>query len=223
MGPFEEHLRDAVEINKKREKLYADLTHGKSKLVSRSLILSEKASIPFSKIPDHWAKKFMSNGIPIVKEEFISMNLIPSFSKCFPFEPEPRSEYKRQNGTQILSRIFTTFRKEGFEGAKKVLMEELNHLQSPRAYHVMLRHILESMLRVATLAPAHEALRLKLGFVDSTLPLSHYLFYSHFSSFHFAVWLDEKAAPLQASGIPILFQDVPNIPAESEFYKDLKI
>jgi len=221
VGPFEEHIRDAIHINRNRRKLYSELTNGESDGVSRWLIFSEICTIPSTKFPDLWGSYFIKRGVPIVKEEFMPMTGIGQFSSQYPFKPEPISEFIPQKGGAIAIRILRAYFKGGLESASLAIEQELKKIESPRAYHVMLRHVLESTLRVSTLAPLHEQKRRELGIRFSTLLLSKYLFFSHFSAFQFSTWLDRKAAPIQAKGVPILYQDVPAIPAQSDYYAQL--
>jgi hypothetical protein len=220
VGPFEEHLRDAIRINQERASLYSRLTGGASESISKWLLLSERCSLPFCKIPDRWAKPFLDAGIPIVKEEFMSMSGISNFQDRFPFEPASLSQFQSKRGNQISTSLLRAYRRSGFSGASVAAQDELNRLGEDRTFHSMLRHILESVIRVSNLAPLHEERRRKLFLADSTLPLSKWLFFSHFGAFSFATWIDGIAAPLQAKGIPILFQDVPGIPPTSSFYQE---
>jgi hypothetical protein len=220
VGPFEEHLRDAIRINEERAGRYFELSNGESGLVSQCLIFSERCSLPFSKIPDRWAEKFNRAGIPIVKEEFMPMSGVGDFESRFAFEPEPYSAFVEQSGSLIAATILNAYRKNGWGGASNAATNELHNLKSQKAYHPMLKHVLESVVRVSNLAPLHEKLRVSLGLKDSTLPLSKYLFFSHFSAFSFSTWIDAKAARMHSKGIPILHQDVPSIPPNSIFYSD---
>jgi hypothetical protein len=102
-----------------------------------------------------------------------------------------------------------------------VASRELVALGSDHTFHPMLRHLLESVVRISNLAPLHEKRRLELSIKGSTLGLSKWMFFSHFSAFQFATWIDAKAAPLHAEGLPIVYQDVPPIPARSEFYQSI--
>ena len=151
------------------------------------------------------------------------MSGVSEFREHFPFDALPLEAFQKQNGNWIAGKILKAYRLRGFEGASAQATTELVRLGADRTYHSMLRHILESVIRVANLAPLHEKFRVDSGVKESTLPLSKWLFFSHFSAFQFSTWLDAKAAPLQSRGVPILFQDVPAIPPNSEFYFNLGI
>lgn len=68
----------------------------------------------------------------------------------------------------------------------------------------MIRHFLESIRRVAGLAPTYGV---------RTMFISKQMLWAHVRSLKKASELDQMAAPLQAEGLPILCQDVPYIPA----------
>ena len=74
----------------------------------------------------------------------------------------------------------------------------------------MLRHLVESALRVANVAEHHAALAEAAG-LPSPRRLLSLLLQMHLWGFSFAARLDDEAAPLQAAGLPILCQDVPAI------------
>ena len=146
----------------------------------------------------------------------------PAFQERFPFTPSPYSAFIPKNGNAIVASILKGYRRGGFAGAEGVAGQELDALGSDHTFHSMLRHLLESVVRVSNLAPLHEKRRLELSIRGSTLGLSKWMFFSHFSAFQFATWIDAKAAPLHAEGLPILYQDVPPIPAHSEFYQAIR-
>ncbi|HLL48487.1 MAG TPA: hypothetical protein VK399_17425, partial [Longimicrobiaceae bacterium] len=90
---------------------------------------------------------------------------------------------------------------------------ELAALEAVPCYHCMLRHLLESMLRVTSLAPTHAA-RAEAAGMKSTAGLSRLVLRLHLFALVDAAKLDVVAAPIQARGIPILCQDVPPISPE---------
>ena len=78
-------------------------------------------------------------------------------------------------------------------------------------FHCMVRHLLESMLRISNLAPIHEREATELG-LPPTRDLSWTLVRMHTLVLTEAVEVDGLAAPLQAEGLPIICRDVPPIP-----------
>lgn len=215
MGPFEEHLRDAIRINRERRPLYSSLTGGQSLSVSNILILSEQLSIPFAIFTDLCSIPFRNQGIRIVELEFISMDRIPPFSEKLPFPAPSLNAFVESRPGKLILKLLKQGWRNGWSGLADALRIELHHLETNPGFHLMLKHILESMLRIAVLAPTHQRKCLEAGMRLTTKPLSGYLFLSHLLAIPFATWLDRKTAPLLASGVPILYQDVPAIP-ESE-------
>ncbi len=82
-----EHLRDAVSINTARKKIYIELSDGKSKSLSNRLIFFERLLILPAMFFDKKAKRFNKIGIPIMKNDFVSMSQLsnpetpPKFNK----------------------------------------------------------------------------------------------------------------------------------------------
>jgi hypothetical protein len=219
MGPFEEHLHEAIEINKKRSHLYAQLSGGRSVPISRALVLSERLSLPFARIPDLWSTYFRKRGIPIVELEFISMDQIPEFSERLPFPPHPLHSFQPGRGWRLAISLLFVFIKSGWQGTRQHLRAELKSLEQQPGFHVMLRHVLESMLRISSLAPIHVRRCREKRLLFTTQTLSAHLYLSHLSALPFATWIDGGSAPLLAEGIPILFQDVPPIPETAPGYE----
>lgn len=220
-GPFVRHLVDSVEINSKRLPRYVKLTGGKSFGHSMKLILSEQASIPFAFAIDRLALPYQKAGIPIADLEFIDMKLIRDFSEKYPFDPEPLSEFVPIDGKALSRSLIAAFRASGFAGVSEVATAEFERIKKPRAYHCMTRHLLESIIRISNLAPLHEKRAKELGFSSkfaSPARISKMMFWGHIASFAAGAAMDRSAAPLQARGIPLIWQDVPDIPPNSDFY-----
>jgi len=72
-----EHLREAVSINTARKKIYIELSGGKSKSLSNRLIFFERFLIAPAMFFDWRAKRFITKGIPIMKDDFVPMNQLP--------------------------------------------------------------------------------------------------------------------------------------------------
>jgi len=219
MGPFEEHLRDAIRINRERRARYSVLTAGKSLFISDVLIRSEQLSIPFARLTDLCSIPFRKRGIRVVELEFISMEKIPAFSEKLPFQAPSLSAFTPAKPWPMILDFCRSVWRGGWREASNDLRSELHRLEATPGLHLMLKHILESMLRITNLAPIHFRKCKEQGMWISTTPISAYLYFSHLLAIPFACWLDRKTAPLLAEGIPILYQDVPAIPETDEEYK----
>lgn len=208
---FEEHLLEAIAINQQRRPMYAALTGGRSVPVSDRLIESEQTSLHFAAPLDDAAEALHSLGLSIVCDEFISMSETPAFADRFAFDPEPLEAFVEVDGWKLGEQFEATFADAGFAGVSELATQTLTALEHPRAYHCMIRHMLESIRRIANFAPIHEGRAQELG-APSTLGLSEDMVRMHILSLGAAAGLDVQAAALQAEGVPILCQDVPSIP-----------
>jgi hypothetical protein len=106
--------------------------------------------------------------------------------------------------------IREALKKEGFEGAAKASEEALHELAAYPSYLCMARHVLESILRAATLAPEHAHKAKQLG-LASTEDLSKDFIKLQLFGLSASTQLDEESAPLQERGLAIVCQDVPKI------------
>ncbi|HET7275043.1 MAG TPA: hypothetical protein VFI91_07665 [Longimicrobiaceae bacterium] len=209
VGYFQTHLREAIEINKERLPRYAALTGGESVPISRSLIRTEYLTLPMARYVDWRAARFQASGIRIVRDEFVSMSETPPFREMI--ESPPRlADFSRRSGARIARRIRAATRADGFPGAAEALQSDINAIADSPYFHCMLRHLLESALRIARLAPRHVAQATELD-VQSPAKLSRLLLRLHLAGLGAASRMDARAAPLQARGVPIIYQDVPPI------------
>jgi hypothetical protein len=208
-GPFERHLREALELNRKRAPLYAAITDGESEPISRSLIRMEWMLLPVARWYDRRAVPYHNAGIPLLEDAFVSMTETPRFLRYR--EPSPRTPARRLDGAATARGVRRAFRERGFEGATARLKEDLHLLDDEPSFHCMTRHLLESTLRIALLADQHAQDAAGRG-LPSSIGISTDLVRIHLWGIPSAVRLDRRAAPLQRRGIPILCQDVPPIP-----------
>ncbi len=208
---FQLHLEEAIALNEKRKPLYSWLTQGRSDAISDKLIESEKLSLVFARAVDDAARPYQQAGVAVACDEFVSMADVPVFRERYEFEPEPLTAFEPVDGVALRDGLEATFAEEGFAGLAVAADTALDALEEPHAYHCMVRHMLESLRRIANLAPTHEVNAQERG-LSSPLSISEDLVELHLLSIDPAAKLDEQASVLQAEGIPILCQDVPSIP-----------
>jgi hypothetical protein len=205
---FTEHLERAIRLNHDRKPVYAELTHGKSKKISNLMIVGERLALFLAHRYDREARSFQSEGIPVLCKDFVSMDLVPEFSY-----PAPHAESERLPAFDVgaLShQIQTQYRRAGFPGVYEVTTAELEVLKSRPHEQCLVRHVLESIARTASLGTDYQeqADRLK---VRSPERLSWKFIRSQLLFLHYAGFLDRLAHPLQRQGVPIICQDVPPI------------
>jgi hypothetical protein len=207
---MERHLREAAALNRARMPLYDSLTDGRSRGISRRLIWTERLALPVAWWVDWRARRFQREGIRIVCDDFVPMATTPGFRARM--DDPPLAEFVPADARRIRRTVERARRRGGFPAASEALVAELERLSSAPAYHCMLRHLLESALRISNQAPRYQAEAQARGLIDSPAGLSRTLLDLHLALLGEAARLDRRAAPLQAEGIPILCQDVPPIP-----------
>lgn len=219
MNDMSIHLKEAIEVNEHRSIEYQKLSSGRSLKHHRKLIMGEKVSVFLAWPIDIWGNYFQKRGIPILKEEFVSMTLIRPLSPNFPFTPAPISHFIEMDINEKIRNFNKAYKVGSFFGLADALRTELKVLESVMTYHHMYRHVIESLLRIAVLAPHHEALAKKKNISLNPIWLSKYLVWAHIATLKFSHQLDCDLAPIQADNIPILFNDLPHITEKCEFYK----
>ena len=147
-----EHLREAVSINTARKRIYTELSDGKSRFLSNRLIFFERLLILPAMFFDWRAKRFNKVGIPIMQNDFVSMDQLPkpetapkfidilskyAFKKLInrfnAFNEKLKQEIKLANFETVLS-----------EGKK--LLEEIIELENEfRCNLAMVKHVIESL------------------------------------------------------------------------------
>ncbi len=212
-GALERHLREAMSINTKRMPIYAEMSGGRSLPYSRQLIRNERLAAFLSRPVDWYARRYQRAGVPIVVDDYVSMHLAPDLRPMRPDEIPSLEALRRPNAAAVVRDLKVAYRRGGFAALRPVLQAEIDRVHAPAAFLCMYRHLLESMRRIAYLAPKHDALAREKG-VGSTLGFSWFLLRSHFSLLVRSVDFDLAVAPLQAEGVPFLYLDLPPISEE---------
>lgn len=210
---FKTHLLEAIGLNETRAPLYSAATNGRSLEISNKLIGLEKIFIMGNKLFgfDRRARPYNRAGIPVLCLEMMPMAQAPKYVERRP-EPWPRLEsFQALDGPVLARELAFALKDNGLRAMADLAEESLNVLLVEPRFHCMSRHVLESLIRTARLAPEHARKALRLG-LPSTEKLSRSFAQSHLPMLSSAAELDAAAAPLQAEGIGILCQDVPPIP-----------
>ena len=212
--PFEHHLREAIALNRDRAPRYAALSAGASRSISYGLIASEYLLLPVARWFDRRAAPYHQAGIPLLEDLFVPMASAPAFGSIRLVAGTDVRTTPASQPAAIRRRVAQAFRVGSFAGAASALGDELNALTDAPHTDCLLRHLLESTHRLATLAPHHIAMAHRSG-LPSPAPLLARLFRLHLWGLAPAAALDRRARPLQARGVPILAQDLPPIPGWS--------
>lgn len=206
---FERHLRDAIRLNRERAPRYAELSGGHSRSVSRQLIATEVLLLPLARWFDRRARPFHRAGVPVMAALFVSMDTTPPFAD--ELANPPTGPAPRYPAATTGKKIWNAYLAGGHEAAGEVLRAELERLRNEPTAHHMVRHILESALRVCAVAPDLARQALGTGLPDPDR-LHARLLRMHAWGLGGAARLDRRAWPLQCRGLPILAQDLPPIP-----------
>lgn len=208
-GPFEHHIREAIALNRARAPLYAALSNGESRSVSRLLIAAEWLLLPVARWFDRKAAPYHRAGVPLLDVLLVSMGDVPPFgSVTVATEDTLRRVSPAPAG--IRRNVERAYRDGSFPEAAAAIARELNRL-TPAGGNYLLVHLLESAHRLAALAPGAISRSRECG-LASPEPLLARLLRLHLLGLAPASLLDVRAAPLHARGIPILAQDLPPIP-----------
>ena len=213
-GPFERHLRDAIALNRERAPVYAALSNGASRRISRVLIAAEWMLLPMARWFDRRAAPYERASVPLLESLFLPMSTAASLVDHPVSVRELAGQMVRPS--KIRQRVRRAFAEGGFPAAEVVLAKELDALRAQPETDCLLRHLLESTHRLAHLAPVHDAAARARG-LPSPAPMLARLLRLHLLGFRSAALLDLWARPLQARGIPILARDLPPITAESTY------
>ncbi len=211
-GCFVRHIDDAIALNEARLPIYAAWTGGRSVALSKRLIARERMTRVVARLLDWRAAGHRRRGVPLLCDELVDMSHVPAPAlQPPPSEPvraDPRRTLDLPSLRQIVRRDHGS---RDFDPVAGELRRTLKALGDDRRFDCMTRHILESALRAATLAPSHiESARL-LG-AESPAGLSWLFVKLHLYALDEAIRLDELARPFQLEGAPIICADVPAIP-----------
>ncbi len=207
---FETHMTEARSLNRLRKPMYSKLTNGKSEKVSRTFIRNQNLSIPIAKFMDRRALKFQKLGIPIIELDMASMHEIDNFSESFTSEVQSLQLYKPVSARRIRKNLKKGYLIGGFKEVSTRAQIEIQKISEFHTYHAMIRHMLESIVRMVNMADIYIDLAEQKG-VKSPRRLSRQLLSLHINALPGCMKLDKLSAPIQASGIPIIHQDVPSI------------
>jgi len=94
---FTGHVLEAIKINYQRRKIYSRLTDGKSHSLSNRLIFYEISILPLTFLIDFIAFFYQLFGIPIVKNDFVSLSDLP--------EPTIPPRFRNSASSELIEEI----------------------------------------------------------------------------------------------------------------------
>lgn len=208
---FSTHVKDAIQVNRARKPLYAKASSGRSRAASDILIASEMATLPIARYMDKKARPYQEKGIALLCDEFISMKMASGYTTSItPTGPAPRVLIRKFGRTTVKT-ITAAAEKDGFAGIARAGEEALTEISKHPSYLCMTRHILESIVRAANLAPIHRDRALAAGLEDPS-DISEGFIRQQLFALNTVRTLEIASARAQEKGTPIICQDVPPIP-----------
>ena len=212
------HLQEAIELNKERAPLYSKLTNGESDRISKSLLQSERLSLPSSYAMDKAAAYFQKRGVPVFVHEFISMDETPPFKEKFDDSNGITNECPGFSVDLVKNDLLSALKIDDYKavsGLTKSILDDLN--ETPK-HLCMIRHLIESIHRGANLLPIHLEKIKEKSLLFSPQKICHYTLWAQVVGLKPSLTIDRWAHPIQREGIPIIYQDVPHIPPMPENY-----
>ncbi|MGZ3771862.1 MAG: hypothetical protein ACXVCP_04220 [Bdellovibrio sp.] len=205
------HVHEAITLNKLRKPLYEQVSQKKSESISNKMISMEYRLLLASPLADIWAAPYQAAGIPILCQELVPMSGTPVFKPLNPNGKDSFENFHQPDIDYIREQMLSLYKARAWNSMANFADRKIVDLEQAPRYNCMVKHILESIRRVAALTPIHAQKAVARNMI-STEYLSKILLKSHIDLLNEAAELDKLAAPLQADGLPIICQDVPFIP-----------
>lgn len=212
---FREHLREAMALNQERLEGYSRVSGGASREISKRLIEMEQRMLFYSNLftpYDRWARTYEAKGIGVTCDSYVPMSGTPRF-----LAKDPRGVIApgaRMNVREVVDRgaLWSAYR-QGFAAISREGERQLLELKRQPRMNCLTAHFLESIVRIARLAPRHER-QAKAAGLESPTWVHQKMIWGHLFFLRNSMDIDADAAALNVKGIPILCRDVPPIPIE---------
>ncbi len=210
---FREHVKEGRALNHERKDLYAEWAQGhdlksRAKLVSNALMSLETVMLPMARIYDYKARKHEATGL--FCDDFIPIADTPEFNTIYAQIPRGSfiknlafiSTYERDVKRALSSKNWARVRELSL-----IAIDSFPALET----HCLTRHFIESLGRIAALAPRHIRLAQESNLKDPSDLIASMIKF-HLVGLGYSQKIDSLAAPLQYKGIPIVCNDVPFVP-----------
>lgn len=206
-----DHMKEAKELNFERAGRYAELSNGKSLMVSGLLIGSESLAQMTARIFDQRAHKFRQAGIPVLCEDLMLMKSAPEQQvKKEPSRSTP-TKYGSAYIQDISEHLRTTLENDNFSNLEYISDLYVELFMSHKDYYCMTRHLLESIRRSSGLYEKYQQAASEKNISGLNQLMSDYL-NAQINLLGFSFRIDQLAYDLSNEGINIVCGDVPHIP-----------
>ncbi len=214
IGCFERHLKDAIQINSARAPIYSSASGGASLSISKKLVFFERHSISVARLLQAHAKKFQEKGIPVLCDDFVSMEQAPEIPVGGKTSTLPQDRFVNRPVVSLTSELLAASLRRDNEALVEVATREIDELKAQPSYHCLRRHFLESIARAARLVSVYTQMAREAE-MSSPEGISRMFINAQILSLGYASNLDRQAAPVQEQGVPVLCADVPTIQFDS--------
>lgn len=204
------HIREALAVNRERLPRYSKLTGGRSEIVSKKLIDSEKLVLALSPVIDLPARFWQTRDIPVICMDLVPMAGAASFEEKISLPLTVFQRLSKDSLQALVTRVRQAINLTNREGLLQVHGEILR-LKNQKDFHCMKRHILESLARSLYVLPSYEKQSAMLNLPSPKTLISLYLS-SQVASLNLADEIDNLASEVQKEGVAILCNDLPPIP-----------
>lgn len=204
------HIHEAIALNQERLPLYAAVSEGRSRAISRALLNLEKfvlATLPLIERP---AEKYQTQGVPLFCLDVVPMSDTPQFMERVEV---PERAFVPFNGLALSLSLAQALVMQNKQQLEQRLERALETLNENKNFNCMTRHLLESILRSVRLTPVYQQMSAEKGLRDPGY-LLRILINTQISALGLASHLDAQAAELNAEGIPVICNDLPHIETE---------
>lgn len=204
------HIEEAIEINRDHIKLYKDAYEDEAAKVLGRLIFIEKIMLPFSRSLDRSAKTLVDAGFAMWCEDFVSMDSLPQFQ----IRSSPPANKFKPVDKKKLKQMRKKIKSFEIKNAMKLYDEIVLMIETDlndKSFNCVTRHFLESSARSLKLAVKRERYvprELRQDFLKATKKMMKQMSLA----LMIARPLDNMAAKVQESGVPVLCQEMPHIP-----------
>lgn len=198
------HLREAVQVNSTRGKLYSRLTRGKTAPITEDLIFLDRMGIVLGQYFDSRSRKTLSHqGLPLLCEVIPPM--LPVLKNPLQLQSSlPLSQFVPFDVASASQSIHRAHQDSGLTHVQHVIQKLKSELASEPRFNCLSRQFIHSMdllIEMARLSPSPEAESLAWDSIRASLIQLRLL-----------AALDRRAAPFQAQGIPMICAEIPALP-----------
>lgn len=205
------HMFDAILLNTNRMFKYSKLTSYKSFKFSLLLIIFEFLALFPAIYFDFKSRKYLKNGINIIKDDFIEINQTPSFNDNFDFNIENYKYFEKYDIKELINNLYKCLIENNFIQISSFSIICLRELEAYKIYYNLTRHTILSINRISKFAEIHNTKSLELN-LSPTILISKKLISLHLKALKIGYYIDIKSYKINQKGIPFLYNDMPIIP-----------